>query len=160
VRPLSQTGSRVFGRDDARSRSTRREDDWFDGLRAPISPPITFLVAAEAVREAKAKLWPRHFAIVHRITVLGRTFEGVSQELTALDLGRTFVRRDIATIFSESLDMLAEMWWPDAAPREARITSVIYGKPMVTEAVTVEPHPGVAHVTRDKVYWSDMEKRR
>jgi hypothetical protein len=127
------------------------------------TPALTFLLAAETVSEAKRRLYPRDFAIVHRVTVLGMSIESAARELydPRFDGEWTPYVRQAGWKFRNGLDALADMWWPDSKTKtdaktgeEIRpIRNIRTEKAKVTDAPP--PDRGgskVVHATRDKIY--------
>jgi hypothetical protein len=126
------------------------------------TPAMTYLLAAETVSEARKRLYPRDFAIVHRVCVLGLTIEQAARQLydSQWDGEWTPYVRQAGWKFRNGLDALADMWWPDSKTKTDPKTGEEV-RPMrrtrteratVTDAVTVAPSSSVAHATRDKVY--------
>lgn len=137
---------------------------------APVSPALTFLLAAEVVREARHKLYPKDYAMVHRVCVVGLTIEEAARQLydEQWDGGWPSYVRQAGWKFRNGLDTLAEMWWPDARTKtdpktgeEIRaMRGVMTEKAGVTDTVVVTPAAGVAHATRDKIYRGPQRKER
>lgn len=134
------------------------------------SPALTFLLAAETVSEAKRRLYPKDFAIVHRVAVLGLTIEQAARQLydERYDGEWTPYVRQAGWKFRNGLDALADMWWPDSKTKTDPKTGEEI-RPMrrsmteratVTDAVTVAPSSSVAHATRDKVYRGPQRRDR
>ncbi|WLB14810.1 hypothetical protein QIH87_50230 (plasmid) [Bradyrhizobium elkanii] len=132
------------------------------------TPALSFLMAAETVREARHFLYPRDFAIVHRVCAQGFTIEQAARQLydERFDVPWAAYLSDAGRRFRTGLDELADRWWPDARttidkktgeefrPRQGFRTE----RADQTDAPAASPSP-VAHGTKDKVYWSN-EKRR
>lgn len=135
---------------------------------APISPALTFLLAAECVSEARKKLYPKDFAIVHRVCVLGLSIEGAAKQLydARFDGAWDPYVKEAGRKFRVGLENLAEMWWPDSVASEKRrtkdkktgeeirpIRNIRNGKSTVTDAPAPNRNPsGVVHATKDKIY--------
>ncbi|WLA80321.1 hypothetical protein [Bradyrhizobium elkanii] len=132
------------------------------------TPALSFLMAAETVREARHFLYPRDFAIVHRVCAQGFTIEQAARQLydERFDVPWAAYLSDAGRRFRTGLDELADRWWPDARttidkktgeefrPRQGFRTE----RADQTDAPAASPSP-VAHGTKDKVFWSN-EKRR
>ena len=143
---------------------------------APVSPALTFLLAAESVSEARKKLYPKDFAIVHRVCVLGLSIEGAAKQLydERFDGAWDPYVKEAGRKFRVGLENLAEMWWPDSVANEKRGTkdrasgeeirpmrNVRTEKAKVTDAPP--PDRGgskVVHATRDKIYRGPYRKER
>lgn len=134
------------------------------------TPALTFLLAAETVSEAKKRLYPRDFAIVHRVTVLGLSIEQAARQLydERFDGEWTPYVRQAGWKFRNGLDALADMWWPDSKIKTDPKTGeeirpmrrTMTERATVTDVVTVAPSSSVAHATRDKVYRGPQRKER
>jgi hypothetical protein len=138
---------------------------------APVSPALTFLLAAECTREAKTKLYPKDFAIVHRVCVIGLTIEAAARQLYHPEYDGDWPPyvRNAGMRFRAGLDALADMWWPDSRAPIDRKTGEevrpIRGAMTDKAAVTDAPPPDVgasrvAHATRDKVYRGPQRRER
>lgn len=135
------------------------------------TPALTFLIAADLVRDARLKLYPVDFAVVHRVCVLGLTIEQAASQLYQgrADIPWPAYLRRAGMRFREGLDQLADMWWPDAKTKTDPKTGEEI-RPMrrtMTERaqVTNAPPPdrvasAVAHATRDKVYRGPQRRER
>lgn len=134
------------------------------------TPALTFLMAAETVSEARKRLYPKDYAIIHRVAVLGLTIEQAARQLydDQWDGNWRSYLEDAGRKFRNGLDALADMWWPDARVRKDRRTgaeirplrSEITERPVVTDTETIAPTSSVAHATRDKVYRGPQKKER
>ena len=135
------------------------------------TPALTFLLAAETVSEARKKLYPKDFAIVHRVCVLGLTIEKAAQELydQRFDGSWRVYLEEAGRKFRAGLDALADMWWPDSKVKTDKrtgheirpIRSVMTERPLSTDSTAVlEPTTSVAHATRDKVYRGPLKRER
>lgn len=79
---------------------------------------ICYLQAAESVRDAKLKiLYPRDYAVLHRVCVQGKTFDRVAKELSASDMGVQFDEKEVSFMFKAALSQLAAAWWPSKVPK-------------------------------------------
>jgi hypothetical protein len=136
----------------------------------PVSPALTFLLAAECVREARMKLYPRDFAVIHRVAVSGFTIEQAARQLydPKWDGEWPPYVREAGRKFRAGLDALADMWWPDSRTpvdkktgEEIRpIRGARTEKSTASNVESVTQSPSVAHATRDKVYRGPQRKER
>lgn len=135
------------------------------------TPALTFLLAAELVSEAKRKLYPVDFAMVHRVCVIGLSIEQAAKQLydERFDGEWTPYVRRAGTRFREGLDILADMWWPDARTMVDKKTgqeirpmrATVVERAEVTDAPPPDRVPSaVAHATRDKVYRGPQRRER
>ena len=135
------------------------------------TPALTFLLAAETVSEARGRLYPKDFAIVHRVCVLGLTIEQAARQLydSKWDGEWTPYVRQAGWKFRNGLDALADMWWPDAKTKtDARtgeemrpMRNLRTEKAVVTDAPPPERgKSGVVHATRDKIYRGPQRRER
>lgn len=134
------------------------------------TPALTYLLAAETVSEARKKLYPKDFAIVHRVCVLGLTIEQAAKQLydSQWDGEWSPYVRQAGWKFRNGLDALADMWWPDAKTKVDRktgeeirpIRGVMSERAEVSDAVSVAPSSSVAHATRDKIYRGPQRRER
>ncbi len=127
------------------------------------TPALTFLLAAEITSEAKKKLYPIDFAMVHRICVVGLSVEQAARQLYDERFDGDwppYVRR-AGTRFREGLDQLADMWWPDAKtktdPKSGEEIRAMRNIRTERAEVTDAPPPDrgasrTVHATRDKIY--------
>lgn len=134
------------------------------------TPALTYLLAAEIVSEARKKLYPVDFAIVHRVSVIGLTIEQAAKQLydARFDGEWPLYLRRAGMRFREGLDQMADMWWPDARSKIEKKTGedvramrrMMTERPEVSDAVSVAPSSSVAHATRDKVYRGPQRRER
>lgn len=136
---------------------------------APVSPPLTYLLAAECVSQARLKLYPKDYAVVHRVCAQGFTVEQAAKQLfdERYDGSLGVHVRNIGRRLGEGLEMLADMWWPDSKikvnpktgdeVRPMRSMMTERAKSSDAEAVPASSH--VVHATRDKVYRSNDKRR-
>jgi hypothetical protein len=93
----------------------------FDRVRGAGNPSgmaETYVSAARSVSDAKLRiLYPRDYAVLHRVCVEGKTLERVAKDLSSFDLGTKFDRQTIGYMFKSALSQLAAAWWPDKVPR-------------------------------------------
>lgn len=134
-------------------------------------PALQYSIAADVCNDAKLKLYPVDFAVVHRVCVLGFTLEQAARQLYEgrADVPWPAYLRRAGMRFREGLDQLADMWWPDARTMVDKKTGQEI-RPMratVVERaeVTDAPPPdrvasAVAHATRDKVYRGPQRRER
>lgn len=133
----------------------------FDRIRGgsqPGHPPgLTYMAASEAMRDAKHRLYPRDWAVVHRICGLGFTTEETTAHLYGIDekglTSRT--QRDACKgRFRAGLEILADLWWPEHVGSEkASMRSFVNERPVSSDLESV-PKGNAVHATRDKVYRS------
>jgi hypothetical protein len=125
------------------------------------TPALTFLMAAEDVSEARKRLYPKDFAIVHRVCVVGLTIEQAARQLydEQWDGKWPAYHTEAGRKFRNGLDALADMWWPDTKVvvdrkgNEIRpIRGVMSDRATASEVTAVVQSPSVAHATRDKIY--------
>ena len=134
------------------------------------TPALTFLLAAEITSQAKLRLYPRDFAIIHRVCVQGYSIEQAAKQLydTKWDGEWPAYLREAGHKFRTGLDVLADMWWPDSRTAVDKKTgqeirpmrSMRTERPVVTNAKAVPQASSVAHATRDKVYRGTQRKER
>jgi hypothetical protein len=133
------------------------------------TPALTFLLAAETVSEARRYLYPKDFAIVHRVCVQGFTIEQTAKQLYDQQYDgkwQTYLT-EAGRKFRAGLDALADRWWPDAKQKVDRVTgeevrsirTLRPEKPVVTNIRSVPQASQTVHATRDKVYRSNDRKR-
>lgn len=137
---------------------------------APVCPALTFLLAAECTSQARLKLYPKDFAIVHRVCVIGLTIEAAARQLYDPQYHGDWPPyvRNAGVRFREGLDQLADMWWPDSrAPVDKKtgeeirpIRGAMTEKPTATNVEAVAQSSAVAHATRDKVYRGPQKRER
>lgn len=133
------------------------------------TPALTFLMAAETVSEAKKRLYPKDFAIVHRVCVLGLTIEQAAKQLydSQWDGEWAPYQRQAGWKFRNGLDALADMWWPEARSKmekrtgqESRpIRAAMTERPVVTDVVVVPRSVAVAHAEDGKVSRGQSQRR-
>lgn len=88
------------------------------GAGVPDGLGISYVRAARSVSDARLKiLYPRDYAVLHRVCVEGKTFEQVARDLSSSDLGVSFYRKEISYMFKSALSQLAAAWWPDKVPK-------------------------------------------
>jgi hypothetical protein len=134
------------------------------------TPALTFLLAAEIVSDARKRLYPKDFAVIHRVCVLGLTIEQAARQLYDDKWHGSWVvyLKDVGRNFRNGLDALAEMWWPDSKAQVDRktgqeirpIRGVMTERAEATNAPSVAPASSVVHATRDKVYRGPPRKER
>jgi hypothetical protein len=142
---------------------------------APVSPALTFLLAAECVSQARNKLYPKDYAIVHRVCIVGLTIEAAAKQLydERFDGAWDPYLKEAGRKFRVGLENLADMWWPGSTisvkngtmnaktGEEIRtMRNIRTERATVTDAVSVAPSSSVAHATRDKVYRGPQRKER
>lgn len=146
----------------------------FDRARGSSGPSqgisLTYMIAADCCRDAKLKLYPNHFALVHRICVIGLTIEAAAKQLydERYDGPWPPYLKNAGYNFRQALDKLAEMWWPDSRTKRDPKTgeeirpmrSMRKERPVVTNAKAVPQASSVAHATRDKVYRGTQKRDR
>jgi hypothetical protein len=78
----------------------------------------SYVDAAKSVSDARLRiLYPRDYAVLHRVCVEGKTLEKVANELNSFDTGVKFDRQQIGYMFKSALSQLAAAWWPDKVPK-------------------------------------------
>lgn len=127
------------------------------------TPALTFLLAAEITSQARMRLYPKDFAIVHRVCVLGLTIEQAAKQLydKKWDGEWPLYLRQAGWKFRNGLDAMADMWWPDARTKvdkktgeEIRpIRSVMTERPQATDV------EAVPQSTSRKVYSGQTNRR-
>ena len=131
---------------------------------------MTIMTAAEDVRTAKWKLYPKDFAIVHRVCVEGLTIEKAARQLydEQWDGPWPAYLTEAGRKFRVGLDELADHYFPGARakvnPRTGEETRNIRTfrpeRPEVTDATEVPKASQVVHATRDKVFRSGKPDRK
>lgn len=126
------------------------------------TPALTYLLAAETVSEARKKLYPRDFAIMHRVCAVGLTVEQAAKQLydPVYDKGWTVYLEEAGRRLRAGLDEMADMWWPDArvpvdrrTGREVRpMRSDMSERAAVTDVQAVPQSSSVVHATKDKIF--------
>lgn len=88
------------------------------GRSGPGSITDVYVEAAQFVSDARMKiLYPRDYAVLHRVCVEGKTLERVSQELSTSDYGIKLDRQAVGYMFKSALSQLAAAWWPTKVPK-------------------------------------------
>lgn len=98
-------------------------------------PPLTYMQASETVSLVKQVLYPRDYAVVHRVCVEGLTIEECAERL----FGSTdrAAREEAGRHLREGLRELAERWYPEK--HNAKIRAFRTDKPSAGDAQSVEP---------------------
>lgn len=88
------------------------------GNGGPGSITEVYVEAARFVSDAKWKiLYPRDYAVLHRVCVEGKTLDRAAQELSAGDSGLKLDRQLVGYMFKSALSQLAAAWWPHKVPK-------------------------------------------
>lgn len=135
------------------------------------TPALTFLLAAEITSQARMKLYPKDFAMVHRVCVIGLSIEQAARQLydPKWDGEWPAYVREAGRKFRAGLDEMADMWWPDARTKTDPVTGEevrpIRASRTERAGVTDAPAPdrvgsSVAHATREKVYRGPQRRER
>lgn len=147
----------------------------FDRARGSVGTPsqgpaLQYSIASDICNDAKLKLYPIDFAVVHRVCVLGLSLEQAAKQLYEgrADVPWPAYLRRAGMRFREGLDQLGDMWWPDARSKIEKKTGddvramrrTMNERAEVTDAVSVAPSSTVAHATRDKVYRGPQKRER
>lgn len=126
----------------------------FDRARGgsnPGSPPAPhYMLASEVVSAAKRHLYPKDYAVVHRVCALGMTIEQATEQLYA-PVTRA-AREDCGRRLREGLSQMADRWFPENRGEGSRMRSHVSERATVTDVESVPQSSSVAHATRDKVY--------
>ena len=140
------------------------------GASSAAGPALTYLMAAEVVHQAKFRLYPRDYAVVHRVCVLGLPVEKTARELydERFDGAWRLYLLDVGRRLRTGLDELADLWWPDARGKTDPKTGAEMRnmrtfrpeRPEVTDATEVPKASHVAHATRDKVFHTGKPDRK
>jgi hypothetical protein len=105
------------------------------GKGLPGSPPsFSYLQASEIVSQVKRILYPRDYAVVHRVCVEGLSLGECAEKLYGAD--ERSQREEAGRRLKEGLRELAEKWFPD---RKRRIRAFVGERAAVTDAESVEP---------------------
>jgi hypothetical protein len=130
-----------------------------------VGQALKYVMAAEVCNDAKLKLYPKDFALVHRVCVVGLTIEQSAKQLFDAKYDGPWppYLKEAGHKFRTGLGMLADMWWPDSrVPKNKNTGEEIHPmrsmrteRPIVTDSKTVTQSTSVAHATKDKVYRSN-----
>jgi hypothetical protein len=120
------------------------------GGGSPGSPPAPhYMLASETVSEVRKYLYPKDYAVVHRVCCLGMTIQEAAEQL--YDPVTRPALEDCGRRLREGLDQMADRWFPMG--KSQGIRSVVMEKAGVSEAQHV-PQGKAVHATGDKVYRS------
>lgn len=134
-------------------------------------PALQYAMAADIVNDVKLKLlYPKDYAVIHRVCVIGLTIEQAARQLydERFDGDWPPYQREAGHKFRSGLDGLADRWWPDSKtktdPRtgeEVRpMRRFMTERAEPSDVIAVAPSSKVAHATRDKVYRGPQRKER
>jgi hypothetical protein len=98
-------------------------------------PPQSYLEASEIVSQVKRILYPRDYAVVHRVCVDGLSLGECAEQLYGGDDRSN--REQAGDRLREGLRELAERWF--GAERKPRIRAFVGERATVTDSETVEP---------------------
>jgi hypothetical protein len=123
------------------------------GGSTPGQPPAPhYMLAAETVSEVKRYLYPKDYAVVHRVVALGMSLEEASSQLYQQNPTRA-EKEDCGRRLREGLTQMADKWFPENRGQGNRMRSHLEERAGVTDAEFV-PQASVVHATRDKLYRS------
>lgn len=126
----------------------------FDRARGgsnPGSPPAPhYMLASEVVSEVKRHLYPKDYAVLHRVCALGMTIEQATAQLYS-PVGRA-QKEDCGRRLREGLSQMADRWFPENRGEGNRMRSHISERATVTDVESVPHSSSVAHATRDRVF--------
>jgi hypothetical protein len=119
------------------------------GGSTPGQPPAPhYMLASEVVRNVTKFLYPKDFAVVHRVCALGMSIEQAAGQL--YDPVTRATKEDCGRRLREGLSQMADWWYPENRGRGGNMRSFSTERAMPTEAETVEA--GKVHLggTRSK----------
>jgi len=122
------------------------------GGSLPGQPPApSYLVAADLVSEVRHFLYPKDYAVVYRICVLGLTIKEASEQLYQ-DRPTRAQEEDCGRRLREGLSQLADRWFPARAGAGSKIRAHVEERAMAGDTDAVPRSGGVVHATRDRIY--------
>lgn len=138
---------------------------------APVAPPLGYLVAAEDVHRAKFRLYPRMYALVHRVCVLGLTIEQAARQLYKSEredgswqhyvVASRALTKDGLGLLADEYGISGKVKIDPSTGREVRsMRSFVSERPTSTNADHVPQAKGVVHATRDKIFRSGGDQRK
>lgn len=135
----------------------------FDRVRSPNGPaghpPIIFLDACYFMDRVAGWLSPRAMTVVHHFCGLGASCDHIVLEILNDPRNRWPVNvHKVKGWLEDGLDVIADKLWPIKNERD-RMTSSVTERASATDAQVVEQSTSIAHVTRDKVFWSGNPKK-
>jgi len=98
-------------------------------------PPLAYMEASEIVSQVKRILYPRDYAVVHRVCVDGLSLGECAEQLYGSDERK--LRDESGDRLREGLRELAERWF--GAPKRSRIRSFVKERATVMDTEVVEP---------------------
>jgi hypothetical protein len=121
------------------------------GGSLPGQPPAPhYMLASEAVSSVKKYLYPKDYAVVHRVCALGMTIEQATDQLYSP--ANRSAREDCGRRLREGLSQMADRWFPENRGEGNRMRSHVSERATVTDVESVPQSSSVAHATRDRVY--------
>lgn len=121
------------------------------GGSTPGSPPAPhYMLASEVVSSVRSFLYPKDYAVVHRVTALGMSIEEAAAQLYA-PVTRA-AKEDCGRRLREGLAQMADKWFPENRGQASRMRSHVSERAGVTDVEAVPRSSSVAHATRERVY--------
>lgn len=121
------------------------------GGSSPGQPPaLTYMVASQLVSDTKKFLYPKDYAVVHRIAALGFSIKETTEAL----YGKPSTRgqeEDCGRRLREGLNQMADRWFPENEGRGSSMRSHVSERAGVTDVESV-PQARAVHATRDRVF--------
>lgn len=119
------------------------------------SPPApTYMLASEVVSETRKFLYPKDYAVMHRVCALGMTLEETTAHLYGADAhgSTTRTQRDACSgRLKAALEMMADHHFPEHKGKGDRMRSFVQERAIATDAIEV-PKAQAVHATSQKVY--------
>lgn len=120
------------------------------GGGTPGKPPApTYLLAGELVSEVRKYLYPKDYAVVHRVCALGMSIEETAEQLYQ-PVTRS-AKEDAGRRLREGLSQMADRWFP--IQTKSSIRSTVMERAGVTDVQHVSQARTV-HATANKVFRS------
>lgn len=114
-------------------------------------PAVSYLIAADTLRDAKLKIYPKHYAIVYQVCIEGRSIEQAAAHFYQ-GVPTRQQKEEAGWRLREGLGMIADEWYgPENSNGSNRMRSHISERPSVTDVQSVPRSSTVAHATRDRV---------